>query len=75
MSDIFNEQGVDLADIGQTLAQRPDIYFLIAWARQLHKQYNDGKLRVPAEMDFSDIDPELAEIAAAFITYVTGGDL
>lgn len=70
---ITSTRGADLADIRQILATRPDVYFLIAWARVLNREYRSGRLSLPAQLDLRGLDPETAELALAFISAVTGG--
>lgn len=75
MAQFKSTRGADLADLGQILAQRPDIYYVIAWARLLNREYRSGRLSLPAQIDLSDLDTDSAELAAAFISAVTGGGL
>ena len=75
MNTFINEQDFEPAIIGHILAQRPDIYYVIAWARLLNREYRSGRLSLPAQIDLSDLDTDSAELAAAFISAVTGGGL
>ena len=72
MDNLFNEQDFEPAIIGHILAQRPDLYYLIAWVRQLSKDYRSGKLSIPAELDFSGLDPQMAELATAMVMAIRG---
>ena len=72
MKNLFLDAREDLADLGRILTQRPDVYYLLAWARQLNADYHSGKLTIPTELDLTELDPQMAEIAAAFVAAVRG---
>ncbi len=65
-------QGTDLVIMGHILAQRPNTYYLLALAQQLNADYHSGKLTIPNELDLTALDPQTAEIAAAFVAAVRG---
>ena len=65
-------QGVDLAIMGRILTQRPNTYYLLALAQQLNADYHSGKLTIPTELNLTELDPQTAEIAAAFVAAVRG---
>ena len=72
MNNLINEQDFEPAIIGRILAQRPDLYYLFSLVRQLNEDYRNGKLSIPAELDFSDLDPDTAEAAALMALVVRG---
>lgn len=63
-------QGTDLVIMGHILAQRPNTYYLLALAQQLNADYHSGKLTIPTELDLTALDPQTAEIVAAFVAAV-----
>lgn len=66
------DAGANPAIIGHILAHRPDVEQFFKYVQQLRQDYRSGRLTVPATIDLSDLAPEDAELAAAFVMAVRG---
>ena len=65
-------QGVDLAIIGHILAHRPDLQRFFDDLMKLRQDYRSGLVSVPADIDLSDLDPDSAALAVAFVYAIKG---
>ena len=68
----YNHPTGETLSFGRILTQNPNTYYLLALAQQLNADYHSGKLTIPTELNLTELDPQTAEIAAAFVAAVRG---